>query len=114
MSRLPWKPIRTKEDLEDLLSNPAEVERRVREGTLAFRTVEQYTQAPRICGSCGLTEAEHTGETKECPDGGVKLIVAWLRSGDGSDPVGGDDYVALAIANAIERGEHVRWRDSKR
>jgi len=43
------------------------------------------------------------------------LLLAWLRSGgkaseeDDPDPIGGDDYVARTIADAIEAGEPVRW-----
>ena len=38
------------------------------------------------------------------------IILAWLRSGEG---IGGDDYVANTIANAIENDEHIRWSIAK-
>jgi hypothetical protein len=60
----PWKPIRTLEDLEKLLSDPAEVERRKSEGTLMFAN---YGDHGEICKNCGKPENDHVGPEKECP-----------------------------------------------
>lgn len=37
------------------------------------------------------------------------IILAWLRSDDPDNPIGGDPYVARAIADAIEANVHVEW-----